>query len=165
MPATYEKIATTTLGSNSSTITFSGISGSYTDLRLVLVAKFNAAGREVRMTFNSDTGTNYSRTFIQGEGTTATSFRSSNRANLDIISNGGSDTQFSLTTVDVFSYAGSTNKTCLYSGALDANGSGYVNACVGLWRSTSAITSITLTTSSDLLVTGTTATLYGILKA
>jgi hypothetical protein len=165
MPATYEPIASTTLSGTSATISFTSIPGTYTDLRLILVAKFNADNREVRMTFNSDTGSNYSRTFIQADGSSASSFRSSNRTNLDIISNGGSSAQFSLTTIDIFSYAGSTNKTCLYRGSLDQNGSGTVNACVGLWRSTSAITSITMTTSSDLLVAGTTATLFGIKSA
>jgi hypothetical protein len=40
-----------------------------------------------------------------------------------------------------------------------------VEALVGLWRSTSAITSITLYCGSNSFVTGSTFTLYGILKA
>ena len=39
--ATYEPIATTTLGSAASTITFSSISGSYTDLILVFLLYIN----------------------------------------------------------------------------------------------------------------------------
>jgi len=61
------------------------------------------------------------------------------------------------------SYAGSTNKTVLSEAANDKNGSGIVNRLVGLWRNTSAITSITGTTFAGTL-TGT-ATLYGIKAA
>ena len=37
MASTYEKIATTTLGSATASYTFSSISGTYTDLILILV--------------------------------------------------------------------------------------------------------------------------------
>jgi hypothetical protein len=37
MPATYEPIATTTLGTAAAFITFSSIPATYTDLRLVIV--------------------------------------------------------------------------------------------------------------------------------
>ena len=43
MPATYEPIATTTLGSAATNITFSSIPATYTDLRLVLVARSDRA--------------------------------------------------------------------------------------------------------------------------
>ncbi len=57
----------------------------------------------------------------------------------------------------------STYKTCLIRGN-DANN--YVLATVGLSRSTSAITSISLATSSGAqFVTGSTFTLYGIKAA
>jgi hypothetical protein len=43
MPATYEPIATTTLGGAAATITFSSISSAYTDLRIVLVGTTTAS--------------------------------------------------------------------------------------------------------------------------
>ena len=43
MPATYEPIATTTLGSAAASITFSSIAGTYTDLRLVMVGTTSAS--------------------------------------------------------------------------------------------------------------------------
>ena len=66
---------------------------------------------------------------------------------------------------DIFSYAGSTNKTLLITGANDVNGDGSSEKNVGLWRSTSAITSITIHLSSGNFANASTATLYGIQAA
>ena len=57
--ATYTQIATTTLGSSQSTITFSSISGAYTDLVLVVTAKVSSA-TDLWVRANSDSGSNYS---------------------------------------------------------------------------------------------------------
>lgn len=159
--ATYEPLATTTLGTAQSTITFSSISGSYTDLRLVLTGAANTTGIFWGLQFNSDTATNYSYTLIQGNGSTASSARSTNGT--FTLANYNSITSISNAVCDIMNYAGSTFKTVLMSYSGDANGSGTVQRSVGLYRSTSAITSITVTTtSSDKFGVGTTATLYGI---
>jgi hypothetical protein len=165
MPSTYEPIATTTLGSAAASITFSSIAGTYTDLRLVLAGGFGTAGGGGNATivrFNSDTGTNYSSTFLYGDGTTAASFRSTNVTSIGIsLSN---STQVQMSTMDIFSYAGSTNKTALVEWSGDTNGSGQVRRNVGLWRNTAAITTI-LINNTDQFAIGTTATLYGIKNA
>jgi hypothetical protein len=67
-------------------------------------------------------------------------------------------------TCNVFSYAGSTCKITLNTAAEDLNGSGNVRGLVGLWRSTSAITSLRIYGFSGSNITGT-ATLYGIKNA
>jgi len=164
MAITYEPIASTTLGSASATITFSSIPATYTDLRLVLTAK-STSGAVVypAFRFNSDTGTNYSNVFLVGNGSTASSLRGTNETQIGIASNGSDSTIFGLYTLDIFSYADSTYKTILASESADANGSGTVVRSLHLWRSTSAITSI-LIRNGDYEI-GTTATLYGILKA
>jgi hypothetical protein len=163
MPVTYENIATTTLGSAATTITFSSIAASYTDLRLVLVSS-DGVGSSITMRFNSDTGSNYSRTTLNGNGTSAVTSTTSNATSINIAPNNATAGLFGLYTIDVFSYAGSTNKTVLSTNSVDQNGSGQVGRLVGLWRNTAAITTITLTDSSNFAI-GTTATLYGILKA
>jgi hypothetical protein len=164
MPATYEPIATTTLGTAAATITFSSIPATYTDLRLVLVPKMTADAN-LELQYNSDTGTNYSNTYIYGDGSSALSSRSTSQskifATVDQLPSG----QWTFLSFDVFSYAGSTNKTCLITHQADNNGSGFVGNLVGLWRNTAAITSLKLTAGSGNFDTGTTATLYGILKA
>jgi len=66
--------------------------------------------------------------------------------------------------IDIFNYSGNTNKTVLWAESSDKNGSGAVSRNVGLWRNTSAITTIQLSDSSSRnFGVGTTATLYGIL--
>lgn len=160
--STEVAIATTTLGSAASSITFSSIPSTYTDLRLVLTAT-NTASLDLNLTYNGDTATNYSFTRVNGNGSVAASSTSSSqnyiRANFFTMA----ASEPYLLTMDLFSYAGSTYKTCLISNAEDRNGTGGVCARVALWRSTSAITNITFTTSTSTFATGTTATLYGIL--
>jgi hypothetical protein len=163
--ATYEPIATTTLGSANSTITFSSIAASWTDLRLVLVFT-PSSGQDCILRFNSDSASNYSQTTLYGNGTTAGSGRQTAQTSIDLTgtSGGPSTTIPQMFTYDIFSYAGSTtNKTLLGVVTMDQNGSGNTNNVVGLWRSTAAITRIDLTLlSSANFNTGTTATLYGI---
>ena len=161
MPATYEPIATTTLGSAASTITFSSIPNTFTDLRLVVVPQRNNAGSLVYRVNGSVSG--YSQTFIVGNGTSATSGRSADESYWR-----GNDSNMyinSFETLDIFSYAGSTNKTMLATSSTDNNGSGQVTYSVGLWRNTGAITSIAIIRTVESFQTGTTATLYGIKAA
>lgn len=164
MPATYEPIATTTLGSAAAEITFSSIGSTYTDLRVSFVTASGTSANTAYIRFNGDTATNYSRTSIYGNGTSALSNQTStaNRIALPTVLLASTPEFISC---DVFSYAGSTYKTCLATQNSDANGSGTVNYLVGLWRSTSAITSLTLGNNGGTFATGTTATLYGIKNA
>jgi hypothetical protein len=162
MAVTYDPIATTTLGSAASSITFSSIPSTYTDLQVVLTVLPTAANRPY-LQFNSDTGTNYSRTIIYGDGTSATSTATANTN--QIITSALTSDQVNLTTWDIFSYAGSTYKTVLGKVAMDKNGSGVVVATVGLWRSTSAINTINITASASTFAAGTTCTVYGIKAA
>jgi hypothetical protein len=165
MPATYEPIATTTLGSAASTITFSSISSSYTDLRVVLQFAPSNDDRAI-CTFNSDTGTNYSVTTLVGNGVGASSATVTSQNYIQPSRNAGAVDEQQLVVMDIFSYSGSTNKTVLSDVAADRNGAGFTVKSVNLWRSTSAINRIdfTLINGNNYKI-GTTATLYGILKA
>ena len=164
--ATYEPIATTTLGAAASTITFSSISSAYTDLRLVVTGT-PTSGSFMWMRYNSDSATNYSVTILSGDGSAAASGIISSAAQLTCKAySSDSTSQPTLYEINIFSYAGSTYKTHLCSTSSDANGSGNVQRIVGLWRSTSAISTITLLRSaSDTFAAGTVATLYGIKAA
>jgi hypothetical protein len=69
----------------------------------------------------------------------------------------------SVFTVHFMNYSNTTtNKTVL---GRSSAASGFVEAAVGLWRNTSAITSITATTGGQSYQTGSTFTLYGIKAA
>lgn len=165
MPSTYEKIASTTLGTAASDITFNSISSAYTDLRLVIVCT-TVSETNMCLQFNSDTGTNYSTTFLRGNGSTATSARLSNWDSVILDTPTATSTTIPhLFTADIFSYAGGTRKTVLGTMSADRSGSGGVNISVSLWRDTSAISTIKVYAAGANLKTGSIATLYGILKA
>jgi|688.fasta_scaffold67439_6 hypothetical protein len=160
MPATYEPIATNTLGSATSSVTFSSIPSTYTDLILVFGGSVSAFGN-LRIQVNSDTGSNYSWTRLLGDGSTASSDRGSaqtfiNIAILDTNTIGNS-------IVHLQNYSNTTTyKTVLTRG----NSTGtYLGANVALWRSTSAINSITVLTSTGNINSSTVISLYGIKAA
>ena len=87
---TYTPIATTTLAANTQTITFSSISGSYTDLVLIINLKGNATNTTSGMRFNSDTASNYSATAISGDSTGAFSWRNTSTTRINMENTGAS---------------------------------------------------------------------------
>jgi len=160
MPTTYEPIQSYTLSGSTSEVTFTSIPATYTDLRLVFAGVSSA--QSLCLQFNGDTATNYSLTVLRGDGSSAVSSRNTSIDRLIVQSLTG--TNPNLLTTDIFSYAGGTFKTLLSSSSEDNNGSGNTRQSVGLWRSTSAITSIRVYGFSGSNITGT-ATLYGIKNA
>jgi hypothetical protein len=162
MPSTYEPIATTTIsGTSTSTVTFSSISGSYTDLILVFNGYTNAQAA-CNLRFNSDSATNYSQTRLLGSGSAAASDRDSSIAQINaFVSTSTSDNINEIIQIQNYSNA-TTYKTALLRWN---NAASYVAAIVGLWRSTSAITRIDMILSTSYYVAGSTFTLYGVKSA
>jgi len=160
--ATYDPIATQTLGSNAANIEFTSIGGNYTDLVLIVQGKAITSDSGWRLRFNSDTGSNYSDTEVYGNGSSAVSGRVTSATGVPI---GWAETANTNTViVQIQSYA----NTSVFKSLLSAYSSpaSYVGRIVGLWRSTSAITTITLyLNSGNNLAAGTTASLYGIKAA
>jgi hypothetical protein len=169
--ATYDLIASQTLGTAAASITFSSIAASWTDLRIVFIGTFANAGAQVYIQFNGDTGYNYySYTQLTGSGSAAASQSNPSPTSMPLSSGvavGGSTTIPTFATGDIFSYAGSTYKTILATSSQDHNGSGEVARAVGLWRNTAAITSVTVTpgAGNGNFNTGSIASLYGIKAA
>ena len=166
MPATYEKIASQTLASATNTLTFSSISNTYTDLVLIAntIIASGSGFPECSLRFNSDTGANYSNTYLLGTGSAAVSGRGSNFTYADCgylsANSGNPNTRI----INIMNYANTTtNKTVISRGSSD-NGA-QVIAYANLWRSTSAISSVTVFTQSGNYAIGSTFTLYGIKAA
>ena len=157
MASTYTPIATTTLGSAAATVTFNSFSG-YTDLVLVFEGTSAAAGN-IHIQFNGSTS-GYSHTGIYGNGSTAGSGRSTAGANSYL----GTITTTRGTVIgQIMNYSNSTTyKTTLSRSSV----AGYeVQARVGLWQSTAAITSMYIFCDGGNFQTGSTFTLYGIKAA
>lgn len=161
MPAgkTYTPLARTTLSSAAASVTFSSISGSYTDL--VLIASGNISSGDIRIRYNSDSASNYSYTRVYGSGSSASSDRASSQAD-SFITIGGFTNANSVVHLQNYSNT-TTYKTALVR---TNNPASYVGSYVILWRSTSSITSIELfVTGGGTISSGSTFTLYGILAA
>lgn len=173
MAITYEPIATTTLSSLTTTVTFSSIPGTYTDLKYVVSYQLGsqATGTDSFIRINGDTGANYSVTQVFGNGTAASSARGASQNYYMVpIDN---YTSFNSYNLDFMNYSNTTTYKPIVGrlGAGQADGSGAVAVS---WRSTAAITSISFTAadnaggpsgSPDQFAVGSTFTLYGIKAA
>lgn len=170
---TYVALATQTLTSTAASVTFSSISGAYTDLALEMQpATTHTSATFPYVRFNGDSGSNYSYTELNGNGTNATSARDTNQTigwtspQMGSISNTLGD---NTSIVNIMNYNNSTtNKTYLSranraGSTLDYQG---VEAVVGLWRNTAAITSVLVGNRRGGVdynfSIGSTFTLYGI---
>ena len=160
--STYSQIASTTLGSATSSYTFSSIPQTYTNLVVVVNGGSSSNNIDFDMVINGDNGNNYSRTLMYGNGSSAGSTRYSNEAYLSFTYYGNMTTNFSwIGQININNYANTTTYKTILGKASNADTYG-VNATVGLWRSTSAITSIQLKARASNFITGTTFSLYGI---
>lgn len=161
---TYTPIATNTLASAQTTVTFSSIPGTYTDLVVVCSMRTTGANYQPILRFNGDSGSNYSSTTVWGNGTSAGSNRHTNQNGIYANPGSGIGTagDFMPWIINVMNYSNTTtNKTTV---ARFNNAVSVVNGGVGLWRSTSAITSLSLVAEagSNDFQSGSTFTLYGI---
>jgi hypothetical protein len=161
MTNTYIPLATVTLGSSASSVTFSSIPATYRDLILV----YNFLGSTNAFTtfiVNSDTAANKSRVRMIGDGSAFTDSSTT-------------DANFYTGTLD------STNRTSGVAQLMDSSATNkhktflvrwgefqstnqVVNTYAYRWPSTSAITSINFSTTSGNFVAGSTFNLYGIVS-
>jgi hypothetical protein len=159
--STYTPIATQTLGSAAASVTFSSIPQGYTDLVLVMSVKGSTANFPT-LRFNSDSGSNYSRTILTGNGSAASSERGTSETGAAINFNAQTSTsEFNYNSIThIQNYSNSTTyKTQLTRANQAALG---VDAIATLWRNTAPITEITIYTNTGNHAAGSTFTLYGI---
>lgn len=163
MPSTYSQIATQTLGSTATSVTFSSIPQTYTNLVLVTSAINTGGATDLFLTINSDTGTNYSYTWITGTGSAASSGRISTNANMRMAYYGIPGSVFgSIITTHIPQYTNTTTFKSVLMRAGNANTGGGTDAIIGLWRNTSAINTLQIRASTGSFGIGSTFTLYGI---
>jgi hypothetical protein len=165
VPATYEPIATTTLGSAQSSVTFSSISGAYTDLVLVCSAQGTGTG-DIALRFNDDTTANYSSTHLYGTGSAAGSIRYSGDTFARVDYYGYLETtNYTVNIIHIMNYSNNTTYKTIVSRANQASNG--ANAGVALWRKTpEAITKVlVMITNASQFTSGSTFTLYGIAAA
>jgi hypothetical protein len=173
----YESIATTTVGSGgSSSISFTSIPSTYKHLQIRGIARSTRTDFSIDQLytrFNSDSGSNYAWHWLSGNGSAAstdvgTSATSMNLGWFATNATASVTNAFGGLVMDVLDYA-DTNKyktvRILTGNDLNGNGSPFSGTIVfasGLWRSTSAITSITFDPSSADFAQYSSFALYGI---
>ena len=173
MASTYEPIATTTLSSAQSSVTFSSISGSYTDLVLIINALGNVGNPTdygIYLRLNNDSGANYSDTWLYGNGTSAVSSRRTNTTSIQDIQNAGylSTTSPNNCIVHLLNYSNTTtNKTVLSRGNNPSGGGGTASTetAINLWRSTAAVNRIDVLAAAGNFGINSTFSLFGIKAA
>lgn len=166
MPATYDLISTTTVGTAVASVSFSSVSQTYTDLVLVCAARTSRAATSDNLIvrFNSDSTAIYSSTNLFGDVNGIGSARSSNDTSCVwsyIPSASQSAGRFGVATMNIMNYANTTTQKTTISSS--GNYAAQLELTANYYRSTSAISTITIlsATASNIAV-GSTFTLYGI---
>lgn len=165
MAITYTPIATNTLASPATSVTFSSISASYTDLVLVC-SIINVSTGAVLVRFNGDSGSNYSRAVIYGSGSAIGYVQYSAQTSAFLTGNADpTSTQPNIIVADIPLYSNTSKYKNILSRAGAATGSG-LDYTANTWRNTAAINSIqVLNGSSNNFATGSVFTLYQITAA
>lgn len=170
--ATYmHPIYTQIVGSGgAASVTFNNIPQSYKDLRIFLNTKDARAivPSDILVRFNGDTGSNYSLTYALMRGDNL-GFQAENRINQNNpwwgLGNGtvaSTANMFGGNEMHILDYRGAHFKNVYTYGGAIASNEVWPYMSYGVWRSTAAITSITLTPLAPNFVQGSTFTLYGL---
>ncbi len=169
MPNTFTKIASVSVGSGgASSIDFTSIPSTYTDLVLKYSTRITANDANWRLKINGSASSIYSGRYLQGTGSAAFSGSWSAAANDNfVITNGSATTASTFSNAEIYfaNYAGSTNKSYSVDEVTENNATAAVAfLTAGLFASTSAITSLSLYYAGvgNDIVQYSTATLYGI---
>jgi len=163
----YESIATVTVGSGgASSISFTSIPSTYQHLQLRGITKNTSSGTFAAMRFNSDSASNYSAHYLDGDGASVTAGAASNydRSYFGYAGTSSQTNIFGVSVVDILDYKDTNKfKTVRILTGVDVNGSGgYVELSSSSWRSTSAITDINVFFSSNNFAQYSQIALYGI---
>ncbi len=151
----YESIATVSVGSGgSSSISFTSIPSTYKHLQIRYMASSDSStdgSYNVQSRFNSDSASNYTLHLIDGDGSSTSAYGAANLDHMYIGNVTSSFGGFSLANaygvniIDVLDYANTNKfKTTRMLNGYDINGSGKLQLISNLWRSTTAVTSISI---------------------
>ena len=167
----FESIATVTVGSGgASYIDFTSIPGTYQHLQIRGLVKSTSTAADSQVFYvqmNSDGGSNYNSHYLYGTGASAVATSDSSdimRMGAAVRSSAASQ-MFTATVIDILDYANtSKNTTVRHLQGWDTNNTttGLVLLGSGLWRSTSAVTSLRFGIVVESFTQHSTLALYGI---
>jgi hypothetical protein len=149
----YDALATVTVPSGGLTsVTFAGIPAGYKHLQLRWTGRSSRSANSDTLTiiFNGDSAANYSYHDLFGDGSTTGAQGAANTSTMYsgwvAGASAGANTQ-GVGVLDVLDYANTSKfKTVKSLTGYDNNGSGLISLESNSWRSTTAVTSLTITT-------------------
>ncbi len=169
MPSSRVLIASNTLTGTAASVTFSSIPATYTDLVLKVSIRSDRASAydDIKIVLNNSTTAVYSETRLQGNGSVAASVTSSGNGAWEMqpsVGNNATSNTFSNNEYYFPNYLASANKPVGGFGTGENNATGsYIMATAHLWRNTSAINRIDLSSTNGAnFVSGSTFWLYGL---
>ena len=157
-------------GSAAASITFASIVGTYRHLEMLFIGRgdVSAGNANFGVRFNGDSGANYDIQQIQGNNTTPGAYGVPAQTSINpffIAGNTAPAGAVGTTRLLIYDYARAVWRKQVqgenYLDTADSAGGSYTTLGGGVWRSTAAITSITLISISGNFAVGTLATLYG----
>ena len=165
---TMHYISTIT-GASSGLKTFTNIPQIYTHLQLRMIHRdiFTTTPSYTYLRFNGDLGNTANNHYLRGDGSSAVSGANQINANYVITvpqpSNDALANVYASTIIDILDYSSTTKfKVARAISGYDLNGSGLVGIYGGMWRDTSAITSIGIGSAYQDDVANFRVDLYGI---
>lgn len=167
MATTYKLISSVTVGAGgASSITFSSIPGTYTDLCILSSVRNTSAGSALNMRFNSSS-TGYSDKYLEGNGASASSGSNAGGGSYalagDIASSSTTASTFANSMTYIPNYASSNYKSVSADAVTENNGTtAYTDLYASLWSNTSAITQIDMFPNANTFAQYSTFYLYGI---
>lgn len=154
---TYTPIASITLGSNTTSVSFASIPNTYRDLVLVFNGATTASVVGLILQFNGDTGSNYPIVVAQYDGSATSGTASTTSMELGVLTTGRGNV-----IAQIMDYsAADKHKTVLSRG--DQAGD-RTRMTAGRWSNTNAINAITVATNINQMASGSTISLYGVLS-
>lgn len=157
---TYTPIQTTTLATAQSSVTLSSIPSTYTDI--VFVINWTAGSTNFSVKINGDNGANYSYLRLFGTGSAIFSQQDAN--NSTGVTSNWTNIGPAVNVIQCLNYSNTTTHKAVLARFNEPQGSTAI--AIGSWRSTTAINSLMLySTSGATIPAGTILTLYGIKAA
>ena len=167
---TYTPLATVTLGTATSSVTFSSIPATYRDLILVSFVRSNRAATDddFFVKFNSDSGSNYSYVRMVGRGGGASSASNINGTNANDLGQipAASSTagQFANSVLQIMDYSATDKHKTTLTRTNAAGSTDVTGAHAGRWANTAAITTVSLNPRLGSFISGSTFNLFGVIS-
>lgn len=161
------KIADVTVATPQTSIDFTNIPSTYTDLVLKMSLRNSSSFRNVTIKFNNSSA-NFTLRYLRGDGSAVASgdYASFGFNMLGYAPLQGTDTASTFSNSELYipNYAGSNNKSSSLDSVSENNGTtAYTYLQAGLWSQTAAINQLTVSPYSGNFEQYSTATLYGVL--